>query len=62
MPHLRERIPDPDGRPNDDPGQLPEPEPAAGVAERPSTDALEEPAPPEQTRTERRNAGTTEDF
>ena len=65
MPHMRERIPDPDGRPDEDREELPEPNPAAGIAERPSTDALEEPEPPassELAETEKTNAGTTEDF
>jgi hypothetical protein len=58
---MRERIPHPDDRPDEDRDELPEPNPAAGIAERPSTDALEEP-PPEQVETEQTNARTTEDF
>ena len=65
MPHMRERVPFPDDqRDPDEPDRddLPEPNPAAGDAERPSDDAIEESEPPEQIQTERTNAGTTEDF
>jgi hypothetical protein len=61
---MRERVPFPDDRPDDevdDRDELPEPNPRAGIAERPSDDAIEEPAP-EQVETEITNAGTTEDF
>lgn len=60
MPHMRERVPNPD-EPETDPDALPDADPKAGKAARPSDDAITE-APPHQAETEATNARTTEDF